>query len=236
MPFVETRTSISCVLAVALRQRVAEQVLAVELVGDSRERGAEILSEADLGVAAAGFLGHPGKPGIRQILGEHRLEPGGPEGGHPRLAAAAPHADGVDHHALAARALDHFHLADEALRGNWSVRCPCRRSARGRPDAAPRSCRRRRSPCRCRATAASANPAESCRAAPREAPRSSRVNVSLTVTSLPKRADSRDVLPTEPVRTAGPTPHAAAEDCRSCCPTRRASRPAGWAVACCRRA
>src|SRR5688572_11677139 len=43
-------------LAVALRGREAEQVLAVQLVGDPRERGGEILAGPNLDVAAARFL------------------------------------------------------------------------------------------------------------------------------------------------------------------------------------
>ena len=44
-------------LAVLLWQRVTQQILAVKFVGDTGERGAEILAEADFRVPAAGLFG-----------------------------------------------------------------------------------------------------------------------------------------------------------------------------------
>src|SRR5436309_15869622 len=55
-------------LAVAFRRRVADQILAVELVHHARERRAEILAEANLRIAGAGFLRDPREPGVRQIV------------------------------------------------------------------------------------------------------------------------------------------------------------------------
>src|SRR5688572_12285715 len=54
-------------LAVAPGRRKCQQILGVELVGDRRKGGPEILSEPDFEVAAAGLFGDAGKPGVRQV-------------------------------------------------------------------------------------------------------------------------------------------------------------------------
>ena len=103
-------------LAVAFGWREREQILRVQLVGDALERGAEILSEPDLEIAAAGLFGDARETRVGQVGDEHGLQPARPQA--PRgwgPVAAAAQADGVDHHVLEARAVDDVRLARRAL-------------------------------------------------------------------------------------------------------------------------
>ena len=50
----------------------------MQLVGDLRKRGAEILPEANLRVAAAGLLRDARETGVGQVGRQHRLEAAGP--------------------------------------------------------------------------------------------------------------------------------------------------------------
>ena len=108
----------SCTLPSRFGGAIAEEVLAVELVGDPGKGVREILAEANLQVAAAGILRDAGQAGIRQIGGQHRLEAAGTDSRLHRPLAAAAHADGVDHHVLGARAVDDLGLAGGCARGS----------------------------------------------------------------------------------------------------------------------
>src|SRR5262245_12335590 len=85
----------------------------MQLVGDLRERGAEILTKANLYVAAARFLCHARETRVRPVRHQRRLQPSRAEAGHLRPLPATAHPDRVDHHALFARVLDHLDLTDE---------------------------------------------------------------------------------------------------------------------------
>src|SRR6185369_5240955 len=61
-------------LAIAFRWSEAQKVLAVQLVGDVGKCGAEILSEANLCVAAAGLLRHKPEARIRKVRRQRRLQ------------------------------------------------------------------------------------------------------------------------------------------------------------------
>src|SRR4029450_12702233 len=52
----------------------AQEVLRVQLVGNARKGGAEILPEANFDVAAPAFLGHARQPGIWHVGHDHRLQ------------------------------------------------------------------------------------------------------------------------------------------------------------------
>ena len=83
----------------------------MQLVGDPREGGAEVLPIANLRVAAARLLRDAREAGVGQVAQHRGPEPVRPD---PRLRlplAPAPHADGVDHHAVVARAVDDAGLA-----------------------------------------------------------------------------------------------------------------------------
>jgi hypothetical protein len=99
-------------LTVTLGWCEAEQILRVQLVGHCGERGAEILAEPDLGVAAAGFVGDSREAWIRHVGQHHRLQRSGAYAAHRPLLTAASHTDAVNHHVLSPRPVDHFGLAD----------------------------------------------------------------------------------------------------------------------------
>ena len=105
----------SCALPSRLGRSKADRVLAVQLVGDSSESGAEVLPEANLRVAAAGLLRDAREAGVRQVGRQHRLEAAWTDARLHRPRAPAAHADGVDHHVIVARAVDDLGLADETL-------------------------------------------------------------------------------------------------------------------------
>src|SRR5262245_17411247 len=99
-------------LSIALRRREAKQILTVQLVGDLRECGAEILTGSNLHVTAASFFRHFRETRIGPVLHQRRLQTTRAESRH-LLTPATSHADSVDHHAELACAIDHFDLAHE---------------------------------------------------------------------------------------------------------------------------
>lgn len=100
-------------LAVAFRRNEAEQILVVEFVCHAREGAAQVFAKADLHVAATGFLGHSGQPGIRQVGQHGRTQAPWPEARHLPLTAT-PQANGVDHHVLLTGPIDHLGLTRDA--------------------------------------------------------------------------------------------------------------------------
>src|SRR5829696_8489540 len=92
-------------LAVAPGGREGEQVLRVQLVGDAAKRGREVLPVPDLDIAAAGFLGDPGKARIRKVVDQHRLKSAGADAGRSG-APATSQTDRIDHHVVEPGAVD----------------------------------------------------------------------------------------------------------------------------------
>src|SRR5687768_11285213 len=102
-------------LAVALRRREAEQILAMQLVEHAREGLSQVVARAQFGITAARLERGARQRGIG-LVGHHGGGEAAGANAHRRaLAAAAAHADAIDHDVFATRADDHLALADEAL-------------------------------------------------------------------------------------------------------------------------
>src|SRR5688500_15592891 len=87
----------------------------MEFLGDLCERASEILSEIALDIAAACFLGNPGKRGVRQIGGQRSLKATDAYAGDRWCAATHTHADGINHHVLPPCSIDHVSLRHELV-------------------------------------------------------------------------------------------------------------------------
>ena len=99
-------------LAVACGRSKANQVLTVQLVGDASECGAEILSEPNLRVAAAGLLRDAREAGVGEVGRQHRLKVTRTGSRPHRPRATAAHADAVDHPVVIACAVDDLGLGE----------------------------------------------------------------------------------------------------------------------------
>src|SRR4029453_11322691 len=98
--------------AVAFRRHESEKVLTVEFISDLRKCRTEILTGADLHVAAAGFFRDARETGVGPVAHQRGLQTTGAKARHV-LTTATAHADPVHHHAKFSRAIDDFDLAHE---------------------------------------------------------------------------------------------------------------------------
>src|SRR3954467_2324278 len=71
-------------LAVAFGRRKADQVLAVQLVGDLRECRGEVLAKTNLGVSTAGFFSDSCQARIGKVRHQRGLQTAGTEPRHLR--------------------------------------------------------------------------------------------------------------------------------------------------------
>ena len=98
-------------LAVAFRRHEPEQVLAMELICDTRERRDQVFPVADLDVAAAGFLRDPRQSRVRHFGEQGRLQAARTDARLTRSQLPAAHPDAVDHHVVGTSAVDDLPLA-----------------------------------------------------------------------------------------------------------------------------
>src|SRR5262249_44139141 len=93
----------------------AERIRAVQPVGSAGERGAKILSEANLDVAAPRFFRDPREAGVWKVREQRRLKTARADARWRLMLPPASHAYAIHHHRLLPGALDHLDLADEWL-------------------------------------------------------------------------------------------------------------------------